>query len=316
MIMEPSGRFRITFVISKRFIKLNPCRFNECVSTPYNADFDGDEKNLHLPQTEKAKVEALILMGNKSNLVTPRNGDPRILSLVDIFLHKKISFLILAKWARLFPKFWLVTIRTWGSTFCHQLSWSQRSCGPENKSLASCSSPTGNQRCLPILWQRGKATLPTKNFVSTIHGSSLGTLSFSQGPWTRAPLEPDPKTTFITFCWGISPRMWVELPCGGWQGLLRGFWWIEDFNRVLHHIKASKPYKQEDSVKPDEILYSVDELLGSIKGPSPDFKQELKDFMISVTMKTAKAHGALNPQKKPWSATRWKNSSKGWPWVK
>ena len=30
-------------------------RFNECCCTPYNADFDGDEMNLHLPQTEEAK---------------------------------------------------------------------------------------------------------------------------------------------------------------------------------------------------------------------------------------------------------------------
>ena len=26
------------------------CRFNECACTPYNADFDGDEMNLHVPQ--------------------------------------------------------------------------------------------------------------------------------------------------------------------------------------------------------------------------------------------------------------------------
>lgn len=38
-------------------------RFNECVCTPYNADFDGDEMNIHLPQTEEAKAEALTLMG-------------------------------------------------------------------------------------------------------------------------------------------------------------------------------------------------------------------------------------------------------------
>lgn len=50
-------------------------RFNECVCTPYNADFDGDEMNLHLPQTEEARAEAWILMGNKYNLVTPRNGE-------------------------------------------------------------------------------------------------------------------------------------------------------------------------------------------------------------------------------------------------
>lgn len=40
-------------------------RFNECVCTPYNADFDGDEMNLHLPQTEEARAEALVLMGVK-----------------------------------------------------------------------------------------------------------------------------------------------------------------------------------------------------------------------------------------------------------
>lgn len=44
-------------------------RFNECVCNPYNADFDGDEMNLHLPQTEEAKAEALILMGVNSSLV-------------------------------------------------------------------------------------------------------------------------------------------------------------------------------------------------------------------------------------------------------
>jgi DNA-directed RNA polymerase III subunit RPC1 len=27
-------------------------RFNECVCNPFNADFDGDEMNIHLPQTQ------------------------------------------------------------------------------------------------------------------------------------------------------------------------------------------------------------------------------------------------------------------------
>ncbi|XP_034186947.1 DNA-directed RNA polymerase III subunit RPC1 [Osmia lignaria lignaria] len=58
-------------------------RFNECVCTPYNADFDGDEMNLHLPQTEEARAEALVLMGNKSNLVTPRNGELLIAATQD-----------------------------------------------------------------------------------------------------------------------------------------------------------------------------------------------------------------------------------------
>jgi DNA-directed RNA polymerase III subunit RPC1 len=53
-------------------------RFNECVCTPYNADFDGDEMNIHFPQTEEAKAEARILMDVKQNLLVPKSGDPLI----------------------------------------------------------------------------------------------------------------------------------------------------------------------------------------------------------------------------------------------
>ncbi|XP_012276667.1 DNA-directed RNA polymerase III subunit RPC1 [Orussus abietinus] len=73
-------------------------RFNECVCTPYNADFDGDEMNLHLPQSEEARAEALVLMGNKANLVTPRNGELLIAATQDFItggylLTQKDTFL-------------------------------------------------------------------------------------------------------------------------------------------------------------------------------------------------------------------------------
>ena len=58
-------------------------RLNECVCIPYNADFDGDEMNLHVPQTQEARVEAIELMGVKHNLVTPRNGEPIIAAIQD-----------------------------------------------------------------------------------------------------------------------------------------------------------------------------------------------------------------------------------------
>jgi len=50
-------------------------RFNECVCTPYNADFDGDEMNIHCPQTEEARAEAVELMSVHNNLCTPKNGE-------------------------------------------------------------------------------------------------------------------------------------------------------------------------------------------------------------------------------------------------
>ncbi|KAJ2310600.1 DNA-directed RNA polymerase III subunit C1 (rpo31) [Coemansia sp. RSA 2705] len=63
---------------SARIMPWRTFRFNECVCTPYNADFDGDEMNLHVPQTEEARIEARELMGVHHNLVTPRNGEPII----------------------------------------------------------------------------------------------------------------------------------------------------------------------------------------------------------------------------------------------
>jgi DNA-directed RNA polymerase III subunit RPC1 len=58
-------------------------RFNECVCSPYNADFDGDEMNLHLPQTEEARAEAGLLMDVRENLVTSRSGEPLIAACQD-----------------------------------------------------------------------------------------------------------------------------------------------------------------------------------------------------------------------------------------
>ena len=49
-------------------------RFNLCVCPPYNADFDGDEMNLHLLQGEEAQAEAEILMKVQENILSPRFG--------------------------------------------------------------------------------------------------------------------------------------------------------------------------------------------------------------------------------------------------
>ncbi len=49
-------------------------RMNPAVCNPYNADFDGDEMNLHVPQTEEARAEAEILMEVQTQLISPRYG--------------------------------------------------------------------------------------------------------------------------------------------------------------------------------------------------------------------------------------------------
>nr|WP_303716547.1 DNA-directed RNA polymerase subunit A' [Methanoculleus marisnigri] len=53
-------------------------RLNPAVCPPYNADFDGDEMNLHIPQTEEARAEAEILVSVQANILSPRTGGPII----------------------------------------------------------------------------------------------------------------------------------------------------------------------------------------------------------------------------------------------
>jgi DNA-directed RNA polymerase subunit A' len=53
-------------------------RLNPAVCPPYNADFDGDEMNLHIPQNEDARVEAALLASVQENILSPRFGGPII----------------------------------------------------------------------------------------------------------------------------------------------------------------------------------------------------------------------------------------------
>ena len=49
-------------------------RLNPAVCNPYNADFDGDEMNLHIPQNDEARAEAKILMLVDTQIISPRYG--------------------------------------------------------------------------------------------------------------------------------------------------------------------------------------------------------------------------------------------------
>lgn len=46
------------------------------MTTPYNADFDGDEMNLHVPQSLEAKAEISEIMMVHKNIVTPQSNKP------------------------------------------------------------------------------------------------------------------------------------------------------------------------------------------------------------------------------------------------
>ncbi|MCA9487582.1 MAG: DNA-directed RNA polymerase subunit A' [Nanoarchaeota archaeon] len=58
-------------------------RMHPAACSPYNADFDGDEMNIHSPQTEEARAEAKMLLDVKQNLMSPKNNSNLIGCIVD-----------------------------------------------------------------------------------------------------------------------------------------------------------------------------------------------------------------------------------------
>ncbi|MBT4920251.1 MAG: hypothetical protein HON10_02530, partial [Euryarchaeota archaeon] len=71
---QPSLHRMSMMVHEVRVMQGHTFRFNLAVCTPYNADFDGDEMNLHVIQSEEARAEAKILMRVQEHILTPRYG--------------------------------------------------------------------------------------------------------------------------------------------------------------------------------------------------------------------------------------------------
>ncbi|MEM2104485.1 MAG: DNA-directed RNA polymerase subunit A' [Candidatus Bathyarchaeia archaeon] len=66
-----------------RVLPYKTFRLHLCVCPPYNADFDGDEMNLHIPQSEEAQTEARLLMQVQDQILSPRFGGPIIGAIRD-----------------------------------------------------------------------------------------------------------------------------------------------------------------------------------------------------------------------------------------
>jgi len=59
------------------FVKVLPYRtfrMHPGAAHPYNADYDGDEMNIHVPQTEEARAEAKTLLDVNQNLFSPKDN--------------------------------------------------------------------------------------------------------------------------------------------------------------------------------------------------------------------------------------------------
>tara|TARA_B100001175_G_scaffold317914_1_gene337504 strand:- start:1198 stop:5715 length:4518 start_codon:yes stop_codon:yes gene_type:complete len=73
--------------IARVMMKGDTFRMNVADTKPYNADFDGDEMNLHMPQDEESETELKMLAAVKNNIISPANNK----SIVGIFQDSLLS---------------------------------------------------------------------------------------------------------------------------------------------------------------------------------------------------------------------------------
>ena len=69
-----------------KVMKGNTFRLNVSVTPPYNADFDGDEMNMHVPQSINAVCELKNLVSVKYQIISPRENKPIITIVQDTLL--------------------------------------------------------------------------------------------------------------------------------------------------------------------------------------------------------------------------------------
>src|SRR3990167_1410342 len=76
-----------------RVLPYKTFRLHPAVVFPYNADFDGDEVNIHSPQTEEARSEAETLLNIKYNIISTKNNS----NLIGLTLDSLTGNYILGK---------------------------------------------------------------------------------------------------------------------------------------------------------------------------------------------------------------------------
>jgi DNA-directed RNA polymerase beta' subunit len=58
-------------------------KFNPAVCKPFNADFDGDEMNIHVPQSVQAQTELALIASVSRQIISPTKSDPLIGAIQD-----------------------------------------------------------------------------------------------------------------------------------------------------------------------------------------------------------------------------------------
>ncbi|MBI5377489.1 MAG: DNA-directed RNA polymerase subunit A' [Thaumarchaeota archaeon] len=152
--------------IMAHYVKVLPgktFRLHPSVCPPYNADFDGDEMNLHVPQSEEARAEAILLMRVQDQLISPRYGGPIIGALRDFITG---AYLLTKDGTTLTPQEFanLAMIADYKGTFPEPAIKNKSGCLYTGKQLFSLFMPKDFNYVITSKWSKGTKG-PAKDVV-------------------------------------------------------------------------------------------------------------------------------------------------------
>jgi len=203
-------------------MKANTFRLNVCVTSPYNADFDGDEMNMHVPQSYQTISELKNLAMVPTQIISPQEGKPVIGLVQDALLgasrltleNDELCYIMTNELEEnkqfLFNKKQMMNLMMWNKSFTNTENISESFVNKNNckywtgKQIFSTVLPSINVKNSSTDIEQGELTkgyLVKKN-LATSNGSLIHTIFNDLGK--------DDAAHYLNDCQGITNNFLLQ----------------------------------------------------------------------------------------------------------
>ena len=221
-----------------RVLPFNTFRLNVQVVRPYNADFDGDEMNAHIPQSYEASVELADIAAVPHQIIRPRDGIPVITVVQDTLVGAYIA----TKPNNFFTRREFMNLMMWNKRF-EELPQPRSTAGKDN-----AARYTG-QQIIGALMPPISLDMPNKMFKKNEAGSELNMVKIREGDVQQGIFDKDifnkPGRGIIHVTYNdYGPEQTVNL-IDGLQQVLESYLIMKGFSVGISDMIADEKTREE-----------------------------------------------------------------------
>ena len=221
-----------------RVLPFNTFRLNVQVVRPYNADFDGDEMNAHIPQSYEASVELEDIAAVPHQIIRPRDGTPVITVVQDTLVGAHIA----TKPQNFFTRREFMNLMMWNKRF-ESLPQAKSTSG-----VANSPRYTG-QQIIGSLMPPISLDMPNKMFKKTDPNNEQNMVRIREGDVLQGVFDKDifnkPGRGIIHTTYNdYGPTQTVNL-LDGLQQVLESFLIMKGFSVGISDMIADQKTREE-----------------------------------------------------------------------